>query len=277
MRALWPLLLSSALLAQIRPTELLDMNTPPGTRVEYGPGDLQFGELRLPAGSGPHPVVMLIHGGCWTARLGSLPAEATSLHLLRPMTMALADAGIATWNIEYRRLGNPGAGWPGSLDDVRAAAAHLAKLAPSHNLDLKRAVAAGHSSGGHLALWIAAESKSPSFRAAVNLDGPADLGLMRAFEQQVCGGPAVTEFVGGTPEAQPERYKTLAAWPAGKVELIGGSLLRRMPDQVKYARDRNATYTELPQSGHFDMLAPSSPHWPTVVKIFQSLLAVAAP
>ncbi len=205
------------------------MKTPPGARIQYGSGDLQFGELR---GPGPYPVVMLIHGGCWTAKLPSLPAEATSLDLLRPMTAALADAGIATWNIEYRRIGNPGGGWPGSFEDIRAASAYLLKLARTHNLDLERAVVAGHSAGGHLALWIAAESNSPLFRATVNLDGPADLKSAQPQERKICGSPAITDFVGGTPEQQPERYKQLSVWPAGRVDFVGGSLLRRLSDDA---------------------------------------------
>src|SRR3954447_18729267 len=108
MHRAWPFFVCSLLLAQIRPSHLLDMKTPPGERIQYGSSDLQFGELRLPPGPGPYPVVMLIHGGCWVAKLPSLPAEATSLDLLRPITVALADAGIATWNIEYRPIGNPG-------------------------------------------------------------------------------------------------------------------------------------------------------------------------
>jgi acetyl esterase/lipase len=192
--------------------------------------------------------------------------------VLRLMTAALADAGIATWNIEYRRIGNPGGGWPGSFEDVRAASAHLAKIARTDNLDLERAVVAGHSAGRHLALWIAAESKSPRSRTAVNLDGPADLNSAQRYEQKICRAPAITDFVGGTPEEQPERYKHLGAWPAGRVEVVGGSLLRGMPDQVRIARDRHANVTELPQAGHFDMLAPQSPRWPAVLKIFRSII-----
>src|SRR4051794_32015802 len=108
------------------------------------------------------------------------------------MTAAFAEAGIATWNVEYRRIGNPGGGWPGSFEDVRAAAAQLVKIAPAHNLDLKRAVVAGHSAGGHLAIWIAAESKAPSFRAAIDLDGPVELSSAQPDEQKICGKPAIT-------------------------------------------------------------------------------------
>jgi acetyl esterase/lipase len=161
-------------------------------------------------------------------------------------------------------------------EDIRAAAAHLVRLAPAHNLDLDRAVVAGHSAGGHLALWIAAESKSSLFRATVNLDGPGDLKSMQAFEQKTCGAPAITNFVGGTPEEQPERYRQLAAWPSCKVHFVGGSLLRRVIDQVTLARDRGADVTELPEAGHFDMLAPQSPHWPAVLNVFKSLVQLKA-
>jgi acetyl esterase/lipase len=183
--------------------------------------------------------------------------------------VALAEAGIATWNVEYRRVGNPGGGWPGSFDDIRSAATHLAQIAPAHNLDLQRAVVAGHSAGGHLALWIAAVSKTPSFRAAIDLDGPADLRSAQPHEQKTCGQPAITNFVGGTPEQYPERYDQLAAWPTVRVHLIGATLLRRMNDQVKLARDRNAIVTELPEASHFDMLSPDSKHWPAVLRTFQ--------
>jgi hypothetical protein len=97
------------------PLELIKQETPPANeRIVYGKDPLQFGELRLPAGAGPFPVAILVHGGCWSARLGKLPEPVTSFELLRPMAAALAKAGIASWNVEYRRLGNEGGGWPGT-------------------------------------------------------------------------------------------------------------------------------------------------------------------
>jgi hypothetical protein len=86
---------------------LLQQNTPPGKRIAYGQDPFQFGELRLPDVSTKSPVAILVHGGCWSAKLKT-PAEATSLNLLRPLSAALAQVGIASWNIEYRRLGIQG-------------------------------------------------------------------------------------------------------------------------------------------------------------------------
>ena len=82
-----------------------------GQRLTYGADPLQFGELRLPAGNGPHPVAIIVHGGCWVTKLANLDRRVVSMELLRPFAAALTDAGIATWSIEYRRLGNPGGGW----------------------------------------------------------------------------------------------------------------------------------------------------------------------
>jgi len=108
-------LLSGAICAQDRgPGELLKMPVAPGARrIAYGTDPLQFGELRVPAGKGPYPVVRIVHGGCWVAKLGNLDEHAVALDLLRPMAEELTKMGIATWNLEYRRLGSPGGGWPG--------------------------------------------------------------------------------------------------------------------------------------------------------------------
>lgn len=128
--------------------EILTRPGPPGDhRIAYGLGPAQFGDLRLPNGAGPFPVVVVIHGGCWRA-----------LHTLEYMGHLSADltaAGVATWNIEYRRLGQDGGGWPGTYLDVARAIDHLRKLAADFPLDLRRVVVTGHSAGGHLALWAA--------------------------------------------------------------------------------------------------------------------------
>src|SRR5437762_9555763 len=101
-------------------------------RVAYGPEPLQFGDLRLPDGTGLHPLVVVIHGGYWQSIYNLIHAG----HLC----VDLAAHGIATWNIEYRRIGDPGGGWPGTGDDVLLALAHVRELAREHPLDLDRVV-----------------------------------------------------------------------------------------------------------------------------------------
>lgn len=127
---------------------------PPDARIFYGRDPLQFGDLRLPKGSGPHPVAIVIHGGCWLSAMADLRNTAA-------LADALRDNGVATWNIEYRREDSPGGGWPGTFQDVAHAADFLRQIALKYSLDLGRVVALGHSSGGHLALWLAARHRLP--------------------------------------------------------------------------------------------------------------------
>ena len=156
------LLLLAPLFAQERtPDDLLKLPVPAATRMAYGTGALQFGELRVPAGRGPHPVVIIVHGGCWAAKLGNLDDRAVALDLVRPIAADLTANGFATWNLEYRRLGNDGGGWPGTFQDIAAGADYLRRIAAKNRLDLTRVVAIGHSAGGHFALWLAARRKLP--------------------------------------------------------------------------------------------------------------------
>jgi len=276
------------------PADLLGQAVIPGERVQYGNGPLQFGELRVPDGSGDHPLAILVHGGCWTAKLGQLPEAATSLDLLRPMSLALADRGIATWNIEYRRLGNDGGGWPGTFEDVAKATDFVRQLAPKHRLDVQRIVLVGHSSGGHLAFWLAARHKLPAdsqlqgpapLRVAgvVSIDGPPDLESIIGFERQVCGAPVVEQLLGGSPAEFPARYRQSSAarlLPIGTRQdvLIGGKLPAQWIDAMKsYAAAAKTagdpiTVTTLENAGHFDGLNPKAPAWATVVASIQSII-----
>src|SRR5215471_72121 len=123
-----------------------------GERISYARESAhQFGVLRVPRGRGPHPVVALVHGGCWLADYDHMHVESAA--------DALCARGAGVWSIEYRRLGQDGGGWPGTFRDVAAGLDHLRVLAPRHRLDLGRVVAVGHSAGGHLALWLAARRK----------------------------------------------------------------------------------------------------------------------
>ena len=120
----------------------------PGMKIAYGSDPLQFGELHVPAGEGPFPVVIFIHGGCWLAEY--------DITTTRPLAGALRDQGIAVWNLEYRRVGNPGGNYPGLLLDIGSGTDHLKQLASDYPLDLSRVIVMGHSAGGHLALWTGA-------------------------------------------------------------------------------------------------------------------------
>lgn len=123
---------------------------PPAKRIDYGSGPQQFGELRLPKGAGPFPVVVLVHGGCWMAQFDYV--------YMTRMAAWLAQRGVATWTIEFRRVGDDGGGWPGTFLDVANATDDLRTIAKTQPIDLKRIYAAGHSAGGQLALWLGARA-----------------------------------------------------------------------------------------------------------------------
>jgi acetyl esterase/lipase len=278
------------------PLELIKQATPPANaRIAYGQDPLQFGELRAPAGAGPFPVAILVHGGCWSVKLENLPESVTSFELLRPIAAALAKAGIASWNIEYRRLGNEGGGWPGSYLDLSAATDLLRKLAPRYHFDLDHVIAIGHSSGGQLALWLGARSKLPkssplhtdsplALKGVISVDGPPDLEADRAIEQSVCGGPVITQFLGGTPATFPDRYREGSAsglLPIGvRQEVIVASrhgedwmgLFRRYVAAAEKAGDR-VRMPIMEGAGHFDGINPEAPAWATVIASVQSLLS----
>ncbi|WP_396220693.1 alpha/beta hydrolase family protein, partial [Gemmatimonas sp.] len=106
-----------------------DVDTVPlrdaGVRIAYGRDPLQFGELRLPSGasnSNRAPIAIVIHGGCWYSPYASVRNSA-------PLADALAQSGVATWNVEYRRYDHPGGGWTGTFRDVADGADYVRMLA----------------------------------------------------------------------------------------------------------------------------------------------------
>jgi acetyl esterase/lipase len=192
-----------------------------GRMRRYGSDRSQRGDLHLPAGAGPHPVIVSIHGGSWRKRYGRA--------VMRAVVAELVARGWAVWNIEYRRVGN-GGGFPQTFADVAAAIDHLDGLHPS--LDLSRVDLLGHSAGGHLALWAAGRTKLPTgapgaiagrprvpIARVISLAGVCDLaGTYRAWN-----GGAVRALMGGSPDRQPERYEI--ADPLAQVPLAMPVLL----------------------------------------------------
>lgn len=176
-----------------------------GRSHRYGPHPSQRADLYVPSGPGPHPVVVLIHGGSWQKRYGKIFTRGLAGDLLR--------RGYAVWNIEYRRVG-AGGGWPNTFADVAAAIDRLAEL-EDPRLDIERVTLIGHSAGGHLALWAAGRPNLPAgapgaldgplpvrARRVVSLAGVADL----ADAYRRWHGGVVRDLMGGSSEEVPERY-----------------------------------------------------------------------
>jgi acetyl esterase/lipase len=254
---------SSLILALMHILTVQDILKPPfpkaDHRIAYGSDPQQFGDLRLPKGTGPFPVVIVIHGGCWLAEY--------DLEHIGRFSEALTAAGAATWSIEYRRIGNPGGGTPGTFDDVAAAAAYLQVLAKQYPLDLKRVTAVGHSAGGQLALWLAANSHAPPLRGVVSLAGVVD--LRAAAEQNVCGD-AVPRLLG--PSLDFHRYSPMEILPIKvPVHLIQGARDRIVPpdmarryEAAAHKAGDDVSLTVIDDAGHFELISPQSTAWPVV-------------
>ena len=242
----------------------------PDARVAYGPEPLQFGDLRLPAGTGPHPVAVTVHGGYWQA-----------IHNLTHMGhigVDLAAHGIATWNVEYRRLGDPGGGWPGTFDDVRQALAHVGSLAREHDLDLGRVLLLGHSAGGQLAL-LAAVRSALRLRGVVSLAGVVDLRLLDASGAD---RGLVRRLLGGAPEELPDRWRAASPrehlpWPVRTLLVCGTADVHWGPNEATAAAAREAGgdvgLVPLPGAGHFELVDPSASEWGVVRGLVAELLA----
>jgi len=242
--------------------EILTLAPPKAdARIPYGKDPLQFGDLRLPTGPGPHPLVIFIHGGYWRA--------AYNLDHAGHICAALTRAGAATWSLEYRRIGDPAGGWPGTLDDIVHGAEFIKRIAPRYRLDLHRMVAAGHSAGGQLVLWLAAQM-AVDLRGVVPLAGVTD--LRRAWALQLSGG-VVRQFLGGTPDQVPQRYASTSP-----IELLPISVPQRLlhgtaDDVVPFEmserfaeKSHNAKLVLLKGAGHFELIDPRAREWETVRK-----------
>jgi dipeptidyl aminopeptidase/acylaminoacyl peptidase len=239
-------------------------------RHPYGSHPHRFGDLHLPAGAGPHPVVVLLHGGFWRDRHG--------LDLMDPLCADLVTRGWAVWNVEYRRLGESGGGWPTTADDVAAAVDALADLGAP--LDLGRVVAIGHSAGGHLALWLAGRRDARvRLAGAVSQAGVAD--LVEGHRLGLSDG-VVAQFLGGTPDEVPDRYAAaspLARVPTGvPVLLVHGeadenvpvTLTQRYAEAARAAGDRVEVVLRS-RDGHFEHLDPGSAAWAAVLHWLEPL------
>lgn len=255
-------------------------------KIQYGEDRLQFGELRIPETPGPHPVVVIIHGGCWLS--------AFSLDLMDAMATDLTEKGYATWNLEYRRLSDIGGGWPNTFLDVAQGLNYLKTLEKEYNLNLRRVVVTGHSAGGHLALYLAGKRNIPadfpiadpdpnpvSISGVVSLAGIVDLTTYLVRDGNTCGAN-VDELVEGLPETVPDRYKfgsPINLLPHGTPTiLVTGINDNIVPIShvspyltVSSAAKEPVKSVDIPGAGHFEVIAPGSVAWPAIVDAIKQM------
>lgn len=244
------------------------------TELAYGDHPEQVADLHLPLGAPPAagwPVVVLVHGGFWRQRFAR--------DLMAPLAEDLAARGTAAWNVEYRRVGGDG-GWPTTLEDVAAAVDHLAVLGDDVPVDLGRVVVAGHSAGGHLALWVAGRATLPPDVPGAGPQVTPCLAVGQApvadlVAGQDLGDGAVRDLLGGSPEDVPDRYAT-----ADPAQLVGHGvpvlLVHGEDDQVvpldqsrRYASAAEVAGDEVDlvalPGDHFAVVDPTDPLWQTVL------------
>jgi len=285
--ALFIAFVAHAALAQESFTDLLSRPQPAaGTTIPYGPEPGQFGTLWLPKALGPHPVAVLIHGGCWRAQL-------PGIELMDYLAGDLRARGFAVWNLEYRRLGKTGAGYPGTFLDVANGMDMLRPLAAKYALDLHRIVVIGHSAGGHLALWAAARNRIAKtsllyrqnplpVRAVVTLSGIDDLKAFHDDGPGVCGEPeTIDRLIGARVRGGIDAYadtSPAALLPLGvKQIVVSGALDDIVP--ARFGRDYAARakaagddvrFLPLPNAGHFELIDPRSNAWSQVAPLIQA-------
>jgi acetyl esterase/lipase len=230
-------------------------------RIPYGTDASQVFEVWHPEQAAASFAVF-IHGGFWR--------EKYDLSHANPFCAALAAVGVITANLEYRRVGQPGGGWPGTFADV------VAGVKAASQLVGRLPVVVGHSAGGHLALLLA--GKPVRLKAVIGLAPVADLRL--AYELNLSSG-AVVEFMGGTPVAMPHRYDEACAnshASSAPSLIVHGTNDEDVPIDLTRAfmwTRRNhpepPSLLEIPDAGHMDLIDPESPAGLTVIDLVTRL------
>jgi acetyl esterase/lipase len=248
----------------------------PDATISYGTDEMQKVDVWLPAGRGPFPTVVMVHGGCWTTSIADRS-------LMNWIADDLRKDGIAVWNIDYRGVDRPGGGYPGTFLDAARAADALTAHAEEFHLDTKRIVSVGHSAGGHLALWLAARPKLPMgsplrtagpirISHAISLGGLPDLEATAASPDNGCGTEVVARLVGPPTPAHPDVYADTSVprlLPIGvPQDLVNGRDDSVIP--IRFGTDYEAQSTKagdratlhlLPDTGHVELVAPESASW----------------
>ena len=233
-------------------------------RLKYGSDENQFVDLRLPKSKGPHALAINLHGGFWRAKY--------DLGHTGHLCAALTAKGLATANVEYRRVGNAGGGWPGTFADIRAAYQFLSQSARKYEFDVRRVVVMGHSAGGQLALCLAGHESG--VKAVISLAGVVD--LQQAYALHL-SNDAVVEFLGGTPAEVGDHYREADPMKVAieaRQWLVHGAADDVVPPgfsrnyvSAKQKMKEDVRLVEIAGARHFDVIDPRSGAWKHVERV----------
>lgn len=261
----------------------------PTQSITWGTGATDVADLWLPEGAGPHPVVLMVHGGCWQKSI----ADRT---LMNWAADDLRKQGMAVWNIEYRGVDEEGGGYPGTFLDVAHAADALRDQATTYNLDLTRVAGFGHSAGGHLVLWAAARHKLPATSSlrmdnplklvgVVNSGGLADLRASRSVTQRECLSEIYDRLVGSisstrsnvlsdTSPAEMLPMKVRQVSVNGHNDTIAPASLGESYTRRAKAAGDDADVVVVLNTGHVELVSPGSEAWDIEVATLKDMLGV---
>lgn len=246
----------------------------PTTQISYGPLPQHIVDLWLPEGAGPHPVVVMVHGGCWQKAI----ADRT---LMNYAAEDLRQRGLAVWNIEYRGVDETGGGYPGTFTDAAQAADLLTSAATTYDLQTDHVSSFGHSAGGHLVAWLAARANLPEdsplwtsdptpFETVVISGGLADLEASEPVTLPSCLSDIMPGLVGETSpermdvflETSPARLQPSSARQIsvnGTHDRIAPPKLGKAFTELARASGGQAEYVEIPTAGHVELITPGTP------------------
>ena len=270
----------------------------PSASIAYGDKSMQLVDLWLPEGKGPHPTVLMVHGGCWQT-------EIADRRIMNWIADDLRRRGIAVWNIDYRGVDREGGGYPGTFLDAAQAADALRANAGKYNLDISPLVAVGHSAGGHLALWLAARravnARPPSLliprgsplisrdplpiHTVVSLGGLPDLELAATPPGSGCGTEVIERLV-GPPTLSSRNVHADTSVPRLAPLQVRQVLINGMQDRIiptfyaeAYAAPMRAAGDQvkvrmIDQTGHVELIAPETAAWAAAVEEIEAGLGM---
>ena len=200
-------------------------------------------------------VITLIHGGCWS--------NAYDRNHTLPMAEALSTLGYDVWVPEYRRVGDEGGGWPGSLEDIITAVAFVTDKTG------QQPIVVGHSAGGHLALRAA--QTGLAIDGVVGLAPITDL-VSYGAESGSCQS-MVAPFMGDETYSPDASYRDASvtlnaikvpiAVVIGKEDPIVGATQVAAFDAVQI--------TTVDGAGHFDVIHPETDAFTAVLTALEAI------